>query len=183
MCILKNYSCCFIGHRKIEINDDLKREIYNFIENLITKENVDTFLFGSRSEFNDLCCVLVNDLKAKYPNIKKIAYTCKSETVFVESDRDLWTSVYNYLGEKGLNFITFDKEIKIEGNFKSSYIARNYKMIDDSDFCVFYYDKNYEVQLKINNKNNFINKKSNSGTMLAYKYARKHNKIIKNFLF
>ncbi|MBQ6922975.1 MAG: hypothetical protein IJQ66_07800, partial [Clostridia bacterium] len=67
-------TCCFIGHRKIEKTDELEKEIYEYIERLIVKENVKIFLIGSRSEFNSLCHSVITDLKEKYPEIKRIGY-------------------------------------------------------------------------------------------------------------
>ena len=62
----------------------------------------------------------------------------------------------------------FEKEVEHKTKFqagKASYIERNQAMIIDSDFCVFYYDKNY-VPLT----------KTNSGTKIAYEYAKKKMK-------
>lgn len=58
--------CCFIGHRTINETEQLKLKLYNIIEKLIIEENVDTFLFGSKSRFNDLCYELVTEIKGKY---------------------------------------------------------------------------------------------------------------------
>lgn len=52
---MKERTCCFIGHRKIEETSELRAELYDIIEKLIAYEKVDTFLFGSKSRFNDLC--------------------------------------------------------------------------------------------------------------------------------
>ena len=50
-------NCCFIGHKNIKETEELKNNICKTIETLILKEKVDTFLFGSKSRFNDLCYV------------------------------------------------------------------------------------------------------------------------------
>lgn len=55
---------------------------------------------------------------------------------------------------------------------KGAYIERNQAMIDDSDYCVFYYDENYRIK---------GNKQGNSGTKIAFKYANGKKKVIKNF--
>ena len=65
-------TCCFFGHRKIEKRDTLKRRLYEIIENLIVNENTDTFLFGSKSEFDSLCYKVVTALKQTYPQIKRV---------------------------------------------------------------------------------------------------------------
>ena len=33
-------SCCFIGHRKIEVTNKLEQKLYAYIENLIVNKNV-----------------------------------------------------------------------------------------------------------------------------------------------
>ena len=68
----QNNTCCFFGHRDIRENEELKEKIVKAIENLIIKEKVDAFLFGSKSRFNSLCLELVTKLKEKYPHIKRI---------------------------------------------------------------------------------------------------------------
>jgi len=56
---------------------------------------------------------------------------------------------------------------KIENSGKAVYVERNYEMIDNSLYCVIYYDENYSP---FNSK---------SGTKLAYDYAVKRDvKII-----
>lgn len=37
------------------------------------------FLFGSRSEFTDICYSAVTELRRVYPNIYMISYRCNSE--------------------------------------------------------------------------------------------------------
>ena len=55
-------------HRKINETEELKQKLTEVIENLIVHENVDTFLFGSKSEFNDLCRYTANGkIKPKKP--------------------------------------------------------------------------------------------------------------------
>ena len=51
--------CCFIGHRKIEKNIEFAQRVENVINDLIENKRVNTFLFGSRSEFDDLCHSIV----------------------------------------------------------------------------------------------------------------------------
>ena len=65
-------NCCFIGHKNIKETEELKNNICKTSETLILKEKVDTFLFGSKSRFNDLCYEIVTEIKEKYPNIKRI---------------------------------------------------------------------------------------------------------------
>ena len=68
-------TCCFIGHREIYETEALKLNIKSIIEQLIISDNIDTFLFGSKSCFNDLCYDVVTELQSKYPHIKRIYVT------------------------------------------------------------------------------------------------------------
>ncbi len=64
----------------------------------------------------------------------------------------------------------FEHKTKYEAG-KASYVERNQAMIDDSDFCAFYYNKNYLPSTK-----------TNSGTKIACEYAiRKKKNVINLF--
>ena len=146
--IIEEKSCCFIGHRKINETEELKQKLAEIIENLIENENVDTFLFGSKSKFNDLCRHTVTELKKKYLNVKRIFV--RAEYPYINDNyRDYLLQFYEdtYYPEKVLN------------SGKASYVERNIEMIDNSKFCVVYYDENYSPG----------NRKS--GTRIAYEYA------------
>ena len=69
---MKTHTACFIGHRTINETEELKSKIIEIIEKLIVDENVDTFLFGSKSRFNSLCQEAVTKMKEKHPHIKRI---------------------------------------------------------------------------------------------------------------
>lgn len=77
--------CSFFGHRKIVETEELIQRIRNTVVNLIEKHNVKVFLFGSRSDFDALCHLIVSELKDQYPEIEKRAYTCRSETCIFQS--------------------------------------------------------------------------------------------------
>ena len=67
-------NCCFIGHKKITITNELKSKLNRILIVLIRRYKVDTFLFGDRSEFNDFSLDVVKSLKNIYPYIKIIKY-------------------------------------------------------------------------------------------------------------
>ena len=73
-------ACSFFGHRNTPQTEELKQKVRETVERLIVEEGVDTFLFGSRSKFDELCHMVVTELKEKYPHIQRIAYLCKHET-------------------------------------------------------------------------------------------------------
>ncbi len=171
----KHKACSFFGHREISLTEGLKERTKAVIEELIVNRSVRTFLFGSRSEFNTLCHYLVTELREKYSFIKRISYTCKSETCILESEREEWEEIYSRLQKKEVFLLGVEEEVEHKTKYtagKASYVERNQAMIDDSDFCVFYYD---EQNLVINNK-----RKGKSGTAIAYDYAKRKKKVLIN---
>ena len=69
---MKINTCCFFGHRTIIKTEELKSKLYWVIEKLIVEKHIGTFLFGSKSGFNDLCLEVVTEIKEKHPYIKRI---------------------------------------------------------------------------------------------------------------
>ena len=148
----------FFGHRTINETEGLKLGLYRIIERLITQNNVNTFLFGSKSRFDSLCLEIVTILKEKYPHIKRI---------YVRAEFPYISEVYkSYL----LTFYddTYYPE-KIKGAGRAVYVKRNCEMIDNSRFCIVYYDEKYTPE----------NRKS--GTKIALDYAIKQEKKIITF--
>ena len=174
-------TCSFFGHRKIDIDDALKQKVIDCIEDLIVNHNVQTFLFGSNSNFIEFCHLAVTQLKEKRPEIKRIFYTCKSESCVLESQREEKEKSYSLFLKRKVRLLGFEQEIEHKTKYtagKASYIERNQAIINDSDFCVFYYDKNYRPTLK--NPSLFPHTSTKSGTKLAYNYAIKKHKTIIN---
>ena len=52
-------TCSFFGHRDTLQTEELKEKVRETVERLIVEEGMDTFLFGSRSKFDDLCHIVV----------------------------------------------------------------------------------------------------------------------------
>ncbi len=175
--------CSFFGHRKVELNENIKRKIKLIIEDLIINNNVLTFLFGSRSEFDEFCHLIVSELKGKYQDIKRISYTCKSETCILESERGKWEKIYSCLQESQVLFVGFEEDFEHKTKYvagKASYIERNQAMIRDSDYCIFYYDKDYKPPTRKRTKRDLFEYQPKSGTAIAYEYAKQKRKIIIN---
>ena len=153
--IMKSSACCFFGHRTINETEELKLKLNEIIEKLIVDENVDTFLFGSKSRFNSLCLELVTVIKEKYPHIKRIHVRAE----------------YPYISEHYKNYLLESYEDtyypkKIISAGRAAYVERNYEMIDNSRFCIVYYD---EANAPTTRK---------SGTKIALDYAIKKQKCI-----
>lgn len=163
-------SCCFFGHRKICKSSELAERLTQTVESLITRENVATFYFGSKSDFNSLCLKVVTGLKEKYPNIKRI---------YVRSNfPDISDSYEDYLLEN-YEGTYFPEKIRSSG--KASYVEPNQEMINNSSFCVVYYDENY-IPPKRNKNRGLSDYQPKSGTKIAYDFAiKKKCKIINLF--
>ena len=152
---MKEQTCCFFGHRKINETEELKSKLKEIIEKLIVDEKVDTFLFGSKSRFNSLCLELVTEIKEKYPHIKRI---------YVRAE-------YPYISEHYKNYLLesyedtyYPEHVRSSG--RAAYVERNYEIIDKSKFCIVYYD---ELNAPTTRK---------SGTKIALDYTIKRKKEV-----
>ena len=154
---MKDKTCCFFGHRNISETEDLKSKLIEIIEKLIVEEKVDTFLFGSKSRFNSFCLEAMAEIKEKYPHIKR---------VYVRAE-------YPYISEHYKDYLlesyedTYYPE-KIVNSGRASYVERNYEMIDNSHYCIVYYDEPCAPTTR------------KSGTKIALDYAIKKEKRITN---
>lgn len=164
-------TCCFFGHRTINETEELKSKLIEIIEKLIVDEKVDTFLFGSRSDFDDLCYDIITQLKEKYPHIKRIYV--RAEYPFIDE------SYRNYILESFED--TYYPE-RMENAGRASYVERNYEMIDKSKFAIVYYDENYAPPRRRNSRRDLTDYQPKSGTKIAYDYAVKKGKVIFNVL-
>lgn len=175
--------CSFIGHRKIEVSPELENKLTNLIESLIVSQNVSIFLFGSRSQFDSLCHRIVTSLKEKFPFIKRIAYTCKSEGCTLEREREKQEKIYSNILKKKMYLMGYEEEFEHKSKYTSgraSYVERNMAMIDDSDFVIFYYSENYKPPKRTYTKKSFTEYQPKSGTKIAYEYAKQKKKEIFN---
>ena len=78
----------------------------------------------------------------------------------------------------------YDAEIEHKSKYvsgKACYVERNQAMIDDSDFCIFYYDASYNPPMRKHSLRSFSTYQPKSGTALVYSYAKKKKKTIINF--
>ena len=155
--VLENI-CCFIGHREINVTDELKEKLRVVIERLIVDENIDSFLFGSKSQFDDLCYDIVTEIKKKYSHIKRI---------FVMAEYPYIDESYKAHLLECYEDTYFPKAVLGAG--KASYVKRNCEMIENSCFCIVYYKEDYTP------------KGRKSGTKIALAYAEKKKKSIIKF--
>ena len=165
----KEYTCCFFGHRKIEVTDELVNRLQEVVEDLITGKKVNTFLFGSKSQFDKLCLSVVTEFKKKYPHIRRIYV--RAEFPYISED---YTS---YLLKSYDH--TYYPEMMVNAG-KAVYVERNCEMIDNSSYCVIYYDENYMPPRRKICKRDLFDYQPNSGTKRAYDYAVKKGLKIVN---
>lgn len=65
---------------------------------------------------------------------------------------------------------------------KESYVELNYEMIDNSSYCIIYYDENYMPPKRRNSKRDVSDYQPSSGTKRAYNYTIKNNTAVFNLL-
>ena len=159
--------CSFFGHRKVAMTESLQQQIRKIVENLIVAENVRIFLFGSRSAFNDYCYLVISEFKMKYPSIKRIAYTCKGETCVLVNEEKKWGKIQARLKIPNMYLLVVEEEFEYKGKYESgraSYVERNQAMIDNSEYCIFYYDEKYQPPVRKYSKQDVGYYQPKSGT-------------------
>ena len=172
-------ACSFFGHRDTAQTEELKQSVRETVERLIVEERVDTFLFGSRSTFDALCHECVTFLQQKYPHIRRIMYTCRSEYAVKKGEKERVEKGWSNLLKKNVTIQDYDGEMmsdRVYSAGKASYVERNQEMINASDYCIFYYNPQY---LPTRGKCSKIENgayQSKSGTALAFAYAERRKK-------
>ena len=137
-------------------------ELHTTIIDLIVNKGVYNFLFGSRSEFDDLCYEVVCELKKEYPHIRRIYV--RAEYPYIDDDYKA------YLLER-YEDTYYPKHIENSG--KSAYVERNLEMINNSEYCFLYYDENYIPPRTRKSHSDLTDYQPKSGTKIAYEYAVK----------
>ena len=167
-----NKKIAIFGHRKVdEADKHIIKDVNNLFENFVINDDTQ-FLFGSNSEFNDICYDIVTELKGKYNNIERIGYLCATEIAFTKEEAINYQKYINKSISKGKHIKIYDQIQQLDFDSKNLYIDRNKKMIEDADICIFYYSEK-----NINPTNKFGNK-TNSGTKIALEYAKSKCKEI-----
>ena len=151
-------ACSFFGHRDTPQTDELKQKVRKTVERLIVEEGVDTFLFGSRSKFDELCHIVVTELKEKYPHIQRIAYLCKHESgCLAGKGKDEQRRIKELTGRDVYirEFEDIKRSDRINSAGRGAYVERNQFMIQDSDYCIFY----FQIQSSLSKQQNSKHKK------------------------
>lgn len=174
---------CFIGHRTIVNSEQVKVKLFDALSTLIEK-GADTFLFGSRSDFDYLCWEVVTELKEKYPRLKRINYTAPHEVAFTsKEERECSEQFFSQMVGCKVHYTDYEETVSSQKALKAnknSYIMRNQEMIEGSDMCVFYYDKDYLPPKRKQSKRSVLDYQPKSGTAVAFAYATRKKKVIIN---
>ena len=145
----------FIGHRKLQLDNSFRKQLKELLLSLIDDRNADTFLFGSRSDFNSLCLEVVTELQKERPQIRR---------VYVRAE-------YPY--------ISIDYEDYLLGSYDATYIPEN--VVDAGKAA--YVERNYHMikpPLKPATRGRITRDQPKSGTKVAYEYAIRQQKEIIN---
>ena len=149
----KENTCCFTGHR-IMAGDFNKDTLIRGIEYLIG-QGVDTFICGGATGFDTLCAEEILKLKKQHPQILLHIYApCSNQS-------DKWSTkdraAYKKILKKA-DFVDMPDAEYFDGCMK----IRNYKMVDNSAFCICY----------MNNPR--------TGTGQTFRYAKKQGLTVFN---
>lgn len=174
---------CFIGHRTVAETIKVKNRLIDVVLTLIEK-GADTFLFGSRSDFDSLCWEAVTELKEKYPNIKRVCYNAPHETAFIsKEERESSERLFSQITKREVHFADYEQSVNSQKALnanRKAYIMRNQEMIDASDVCVFYYNKDYLPAMRKSANRYLPDYQPKSGTAIAFAYATQKKKQIIN---
>ena len=180
---MKENTCCIIGYCEIDITNKLilrlKAEIYS-----LASKGVNRFIFGSRSDLDPVCHDIITEIQKNNPDIKRIAYDCELEQSVYEKDRIAAEREYFYEHHEKVRLLGYDEIVKtptIIAPFKTVFGMRNNKMIDDAEYCIFYYNKSaIKRPVRIEEYSNQSLLLSLVETEHAYYYAVRNNKKIIN---
>ena len=152
----KEKVCSCFGHFNVDITEELRARTSKEIDKAVA-DGVRIFLFGGRSDFDDLVYDIVTDKKAQAPqfDIKRIFCFPLYKQLLKPPN---WFNKKEYEG--------YDCPCKHFDWWYTSIYYRNCAMIDKSDLVLFYAEK-----------------RQNSGAYKAYKYAVKARKSLVNFAF
>lgn len=120
--------CTFAGHRDICATEKLISDLKEYIEILITKENVSEFLVGNYGGFDYIAAEAVRELQKSYPQIKLnlvIPYLTKAITEYKEQFYEKYDSI-----------LIADIPLSTPKNL--CIIKSNQYMVDKADFLICY---------------------------------------------
>lgn len=156
MTIDKSKACCFTGHRIVGKDDFSYDRLIGYIKGLYKIKGVDTFICGGAIGFDTVAGEAVLEVKKEIPELRLVLFLpCKNQDArWNSADKKRYGNIL-----KSADYVDCpDTEYK-DGVMK----ARNYKMVDNSSYCICYF-----------------NGKFASGTGQTVRYAQKSGKPVYN---
>ncbi len=139
----------------------------------MTQEELDEF-YDDVAQFEKV----VDDLPHIEPSVRykreMNRFTRRSEYAVKAEEKEKMERSWASVLKTEVKLKDYDAEVQSDRVFsagKASYVERNYEMIDDSDFCVFYYNEAYLPPRRKRSKRDLSTYQPKSGTRLAYEYA------------
>ena len=107
-------------------------------------------------------------------------YTCRSEYAVKKEEKEERERIAREVTKRDIKYKDYDGAMMSDALWsagKASYVERNQDMINASDYCLFYYDPQYQPPRRKYSKRSVGDYQPKSGTELAFDYAnqRKHS--------
>ena len=124
-------SCCFTGHRKVNVNDELKTELRRVLTGLIEK-GVTEFYAGGAVGWDMFCEKIVLDLRNEYGIHLHIIMPCPLEEQTQKWETEQISEYKYIIGQAD------SVEIVSENYSKECMKNRNARLVELADVCVCY---------------------------------------------
>lgn len=148
------YTVSFFGHRVVQRFDDADGAVYGLICALLREKERLDFLVGFGGDFNDIVSAAVRRArKAVRDDTATLTLVLPYENAATRKDSNLLLQYYDAI----------EVDVPADTYFEAAYSVRNRRVIDRSDLCVFYVER------------------ESGGAYAALCYARKKGKGIINF--
>ena len=121
--------CTFFGHRDTYLSAEIRSKIRTTLIELIEKEGVDSFWFGSYGKFDAECADMTHSLKKEYPHIEMhllLPYPTKQESGGDAFYKELKFDSFSYFDPDKLFFPRY------------TILKRNEYMVKNCDFLICY---------------------------------------------
>ena len=153
----KETTCCFTGHRIIGDDFELQKLI-DLVVDLHKNKGVDTFICGGALGFDTYAAAAVRTAQHMGYDVKLHIYVpCNNQSEkWNEAQKRVYNSILNLA-----DYVDMVDRPYFDGCMK----IRNYKMVDNSAYCIAYYHENNSFR---------------SGTGQTVRYAKKQGLTVIN---
>ena len=165
--VVSRMRVCFIGHRRIEITEALRRSLYRALDELI-QGGATEFLFGERSAFYDLCYEAVTWFQNEYYLLRRIRFRLDESEAHGYARRYLSNMYEDCVWPS-----------RADPAARVTHADQYRAMIWQSDVCVFYYDPEY-VSPRLASRRSPNGCRPRNSVQAAYDYAVKQEKRVIN---